>query len=117
MYKEPVKKLKKPLSIDIPDAYSDSNFTPVNSSSRAKSAQISFIALESPTSCRSSTSTPPRITTNPGKIEFTRLLAELDTQYDDLDQEEEFFGISMKKCNRKTMEDRVILILVTLSPF
>ena len=60
IYKEPCKKVKKCLSIDIPEGFSDDVFTPKISTSRPKSAQFSFSTTESPQTCRSSTSTPPR---------------------------------------------------------
>lgn len=107
LYKEPVKKVKKLLCIDIPEPYPETILTPIKSSHRAKSAQISFLSIDSPRSCRSSTSTPPRIASGSGSSERSNILDELDDEFDDFYKEEDFYNITMKKCNRRHMEDRV----------
>jgi hypothetical protein len=107
LYKEPVKKVKKLLNIDIPEPYPETVMNPIKSTHRAKSAQLSVLSIDSPRSCRSSTSTPPRIASGSGSSERSLISEDLDDEFDDFYKEEEFYNITMKKCHRKHMQDRV----------
>ena len=112
IYQEPRKKFKPSLSIEINDPFSESTTnkyllqqnTPNSSSFTSKNFSNKFCP----------TSTSPR---NQNEVNQSCMLKnptqfEIDRQYDDYYFEEECFNVSMQKCHRRTMEDRVILLLL-----
>mmetsp|Transcript_28516 Transcript_28516/g.25390 ORF Transcript_28516/g.25390 Transcript_28516/m.25390 type:complete len:150 (-) Transcript_28516:365-814(-) len=108
-YKEPRKKVKASLMIDIPDPFTEISNNPVLTTTRPKSAPYAFVSPLTPRSCKSSTSTPPRFVggSTPKNFDFSDLLYKPNTEYDDFYKEDSFFNATMKKCHRKYMEDRV----------
>jgi hypothetical protein len=107
LYKEPIKKVKKLLCIDIPEPYPEPSNTSRKGSIRAESVQLNLISIDSPVSCRSSTSTPPRIASGSGSSEHSFNMEEMDDEFDDFYKEDKYYDVTMKKCNRRNMQDRV----------
>jgi protein phosphatase 1L len=106
-YKEPRKKLKGCLQIEIPDSYTEKNEHILNSTSASKSKNFSFFGSKNLLTCKVSTSTPPRLEASSNqKFDFSKFLAETESKYEDFNKEGENYNLSMKKCHRKTMEDR-----------
>jgi len=106
------KKLKKPLQIDISDSFADKAVLLPISTTSTNSRKFSFSASPRPHSCcMMKTSTTPRCRCpeRAHKSLESNILFENETMYDDFYQEEEAFNITMKKCHRKKMEDRVNL--------
>jgi hypothetical protein len=106
-FQEPRKKLKSCLRIEIPDPHTEKSQSPINSTSASK-AKTFYFGPKPLQSCKVSTSTPPRLDTSYNKkFDFSKFLNENDPKYDDLTKEEEIYNLAMRKCHRKTMEDRV----------
>lgn len=112
-YKEPRKKIKTSLMIDIPDPFTEIQNNPMLTTTRPKSAPYAFVSPRTPRSCKSSTSTPPLFagSSTPKSFDFNDLLYKANTDYDDYYKEDSFFNATMKKCHRKYMEDRVRSLL------
>jgi len=103
-FQDPRKKLKKSLSIDIAEAFGDipSSFLPL-SITHANSLKISLTLSPSFQSC----STPRASERRFVSLESNLYLSDNDSLYDDFYHEGEAFNLTMKKCNRRRMEDRV----------
>jgi len=106
----PRKKLKRALQIDISDSYTEKAAAHSSSSTKnANARKLSFgTALNNQPYCMVKNAATPRCTER-SKFAFEPnvFFMENDTMYDNFSQEEEAFNITMKKCHRKRMEDRV----------
>jgi len=103
-FQDPRKKLKKSLSIDIAEAFGDmpSPFLPL-SITNANSLKISLTLSPSFQTC----STPRASERRFVALESNLYLSDNDSLYDDFYHEGDAFNLTMKKCNRRRMEDRV----------
>ena len=111
-FHEPIKKVKKTLSIEIVDSFyeKDASKKYNQSPNNAASNRIGhFGLLTSQTTPRCISIASPRVCSeyalrvdaeDPEKLQ-------IETKYDDFYFESDFFDVSMQKCNRKIMEDRV----------
>jgi len=96
----PRKMIKNCLQIDIADSFAEKA---ASSTTNATARKLSFNG-----SCLVQTLATPRHSER-GHIalEPNSFVMDNDSMYDDFSQEEEAFNITMKKCNRRRMEDRV----------
>ena len=116
IYQEPRKQFKPSLSIEIQDSYSDNNShkffrqqkTP-NSTSSAPKYTFNFITFSADEFHPNSISPHNKPDVSSFFTSEPTSKCEIDKQYDDYYFEEDCFNISMQKCHRKIMEDRVIL--------
>ena len=119
-FQTPSKKVKKSLSIEIADSFAEggclSHKNPQNTlpSPSSTNKMTHHSLLRSPKTPHKSTTSSPRI-----RSEYTFCFdmddghaPRFETKYDDFYHETEFFDISMQKCHRKLMEDRVHSILL-----
>lgn len=107
---EPKKKVKTCLQIDIPDSFSNECEPLAISTSRGSHPKISFRGSLNLQTCKASTSTSPKcLNKAPYVFDFTKFFSESESIYDNFYQEEQFYNITMKKCHRRNMEDRVTL--------
>ena len=116
IYQEPRKKFKPSLSIEIHDPFSESTSNKYllqqktsNSTSFTPKHSINFLNFPNDKFYQISKSPCNKKDVTPSSRSEMSPKYEIDRQYDDYYFEEECFNISMQKCNRKTMEDRVIL--------
>ena len=115
-YQNPRKKYKKTLQIEITDSFSEAanhqiliEHQPNNSTSYKPTHSFNLLTLSSDSFYQPSTS--PR-TKSEVSLRFNHErepISEIDRKYDDYYVEDDCFNVYMQKCNRKTMEDRVIL--------
>ena len=109
-YNGPKKIIKKSLQIEIPDINTNENIPPPIPSLCPTSSKFVFNSFKTVPSGKASTSTPTRHSdTTPHRKESLNFFSETNNKYDDYHVEEEFFNLTMKKCHRKNMEDRVNL--------
>jgi hypothetical protein len=106
LYREPTKKIKKLLTIEIPDTI-DGLPNKIAFNHRPRSAEV-VQTPDSANSRRSSTSTPPRFARGGEKRSALDVkVDEYESDFDDYSYNDIYFSITTKKCNRRTMEDRV----------
>lgn len=105
------KKVKRALQIDIHDSFTEKPAALPLSTPRANARKLSFTLPPSPQPCcMVKTATTPRHSERgQAMMDQSFFPMESDSLYDDFYQQEEAFNITMKKCHRKRMEDRVIL--------
>jgi hypothetical protein len=109
-FDEPKKKVKTTLWIDIPEPFTEKIPQPMNSTSAAKGKSFGLFSNKPPQTCKVSTSTPTRPGSPFGrKFDFSRFYSEGDSKFDDFNREASYYNLCMRKCHRKTMEDRVAL--------
>lgn len=114
-YHGPKKFIKKSLQIEIPDINTNENIPPPIPSLCPTSSKFVFSSLKAASSGKASTSTPTRHSdTTPHKRESLNFFSETINKYDDYYAEDEFFDVTMKKCHRKNMEDRVSILKKSL---
>ena len=119
IYQEPRKKFKPSLSIEIHDSFTDNNTNHKffkqqknpNSTSFISKHPFNFISFSTDEFCPLSTSPRNQTEVSSFFISEPTFKCEIDNQYDDYYFEEDCFNISMQKCHRKIMEDRVIIYL------
>lgn len=105
-YQNPRKKHKKSIHIDIGESFADKpqQFPPTTTNASARKLSFGM----STSVCMVKTQTTPRCSERGQSTPEPNLFVmENDTLYDDFYQEEEAFNITMKKCHRRRMEDRV----------
>lgn len=111
-FQEPRKKKLSQLTIEIYDPYTEPSGQSINSTSASKSKSPAFKFPKPVLTCKNMTSTSPGLQAQkPSKFDFTKVLLENDSKYDEYYREEESYNIGMKRCHRKTMEDRVPYVL------
>jgi hypothetical protein len=107
-FQEPRKKKLQPLTIEIYDSFTEPSSPSINSTSASKSRSPAFKFPKPVLTCKALTSTSPSLQPQKqAKFDFTKVLLENDTKYDEYYREGESYNIGMKRCHRKTMEDRV----------
>lgn len=109
-YQEPKKKLKANLKIEVSDSYIENYEPNPISTSRGKQSTFSFRNSFNLQTSKASTSSSPTLNERRASaFDFSKLFSENNTIYDNFHKEDEFFSITMRKCHRRNMEDRVNL--------
>ncbi len=110
-FQGPRKLVKKTLQIEIPEIGGQENIPPPIPTLCAKTSKFVFNSLKAVPSTRASTSTPTRFSdTNSKQFDFPNFRIENNSKYDNYYERDAFYNLTMRRCHRKAMEDRVRLV-------
>lgn len=105
---EPKKKVKTNLKIEVADSFADFCEPLATSTTHAGQTKFSFRkSLSIQTSMGASSTSPRCRERSPYSHECSNFFDDNEERYDNYYKEEEFFNITMRKCHRRKMEDRV----------